>query len=266
MSTPSAAWYPSPGEDHLERWWDGTSWTALTRPAGSTAELATQRTSSASAKKLVGATSQMPAPKPQNAIVVRAAQPHPAARPAVRSSVPRTFPAQRSTPDTGPAQPLSGSVGTDVPDGASGSRRRSRAIASLVVGLVLLVAGTVASMAAGGGANRVKAGEATVAGTVFRHDAQATADGGTRCSPAAAFTIGSRTYRAEAGPSSPCLKIGTSVTVIYTVADPGDAHARIRQPAPYRRLIWLVPATGLALTTAGVVTLRAGRRRAEPTA
>jgi Protein of unknown function (DUF2510)/Protein of unknown function (DUF3592) len=254
MSTPAAAWYPSPDNANVERWWDGRDWTPHTRPPVG-GELPTQRTESGVASgelvSTVPAAQHAGSPQaPPQASTARVGQSP--ARPAMRSAIPRRTAA---APTYVPVPP------PDVPPAkVRREPRRAVSIVALVVGLLAVVVGSFAALSSGG-ENRVQGDETTMIGTIFEHDTKVAEDGSSTCTPVAAFTIGLKTFRAESATPGDCLRIGTAVTVIYNIADPGDLSARIQESDPTHTFLWAIPAVGLGMVLVALRRLGVLRRR-----
>ena len=97
-----------------------------------------------------------------------------------------------------------------------------------VFGLVFLVVGLLAAtwMASD---NSTHGDESTATGTVVDHEIRVDSDGDRMCSPIASFSVGGTTYTAGSHVSTNhCPDLGTSVTVIYTTAAPGDGEPASR--------------------------------------
>lgn len=287
MSTPPAAWYPSPDDDLLQRWWNGTAWTSMTRPDPETVAVPTQRTDTVQPygsdeasptddrEKAVAALdamqqqgglvgvfaavaadlieSQTPPPTPTGPGV------QPYGRPAFEN------PFGTSAGDAASTGGLSWRVGPftggpDPDDRHAGRRRRSKPmgpVGQLVFGLVVLLIGLVVATSITS-ENLTHSDESTVSGTVVDHRTWVDDDGSSMCSPVASFSVGGSTYRAGTSISTQsCPAMGSAVTVIYTTVHPGDGDARIKSTSPF---IWLIPLGGLLLAGFAVRGLVRSRR------
>lgn len=98
---------------------------------------------------------------------------------------------------------------------------------------------------------RAGEGEATIQGTVVTQNSHLSEEGTRMCSPQASFEVAGQTYVASSsGSSSVCPSVGSSVTVIYRVADPEDA--RVPLPTTVQHFFLVFPLVGVLFLALGI--------------
>jgi hypothetical protein len=265
----------------MQRWWDGAAWTAFTRPTptAAPADVPTQRSTSPRtdaapadpADQLEKADEALAALHQQGGLLGAFAT---VASQALHSQLPPTAPTGpglepygrptfggplASGGDDRDRTSVSWSIGPfsggSDPDRYDGRRRRGTTtgpVGELVFGLVFLLVGLLAAtwMASD---NSTHGDESTATGTVVDHEIRVDSDGDQMCSPIASFTVGGTTYTAGSHVSTNhCPDLGSSVTVIYTTAAPGDGDARVKDTTMFRWLVWLFPTVGLVFVVHAV--------------
>ena len=237
-------WYMSPDGDTVQRWWNGSSWTTLTRPMTDPVGVPTQRTD---LTRPVAA---------ELASQIFASQLRPAAPRGPGASTLH----DPAVPEPGPADTatiVSGRLGQLWGDLSPGARRAIRVgpFGQLVIGLVVLLFGLIFAVALTSD-DHTQADESSTVGRVVDHAIRVDSDGRTTCSPIATFQAGAAPYQADSLTSSQrCPDVGASVRVVYTTATPGDGHARVESTNPFVGLVWLVPLAGLVLALVALRSL-----------
>ncbi|WP_028049347.1 DUF2510 domain-containing protein [Cellulomonas sp. URHD0024] len=235
-----AGWFTSTDSDGMQRWWDGAGWTSLTRPVPAPVDHPGQHADSP--------------PPARSTPTDPGVQPY--GSPAFGTPVPASPYVYEVTDGRGPsvtwrAEPIPG--GTEPSDRlVIHRRRRTRMgpVGQLLLGLTLLAFGLlVAGMITD--ENTTHGDESTVTATVVDHEVRVDSHGDQICSPVVSFFVGGTTYTAEAhSATSDCPVIGSSVTVIYTTAAPGDGDARVKSTSLLNWLLWLMPFSGVVIVIA----------------